>query len=69
MKFFFKNSVRLVKKKKLWGKSYSLKVRPRREGEAFYQRNLKNGSRVTRVWNRLRMTREGKLRRFDKGTR
>ena len=51
MKLFFNNSVRLVKKKKknCGGKSYSLKVRPRREGDAFYQRNLKNGSRVSRV--------------------
>ena len=59
---FFTNSVRLVKKKKknLLGKGYSLKIRPRREGEAFYQRNLKNGSRASRAWNRLRMTKEGK---------
>ena len=45
------------------GKGYSLKIRPRREGEVFYQRNLKNGSRASRAWNRLRMTKEGKPKR------
>lgn len=57
---FFTNSVRLIKKKTVRKRLFSKNKRPRRGGEAFYQRNLKNGSRTSTVWNRLRMTREGK---------
>lgn len=61
---FFTNSVRLIKKKLLGKELFSKNKRPRRGGEAFYQRNLKNGCRAFRVWNGLRMTREGKPKKI-----